>query len=357
MDKENNAEKNSTQPSGSVISHKTRLQEKIDAQLPDNSGRIRAHKLVSLCVIIFGFLFFYGIHASNFISSALSTYLGAKIGSVPSDKILSHFAAGFLGKDADWDKSNRLTPKEIEQNAAAQTEREELFPAQKPAASSLGIVTMQGGSPAEPAGFGSGGLSLVASNLLNEDLEESQYGQPQSSYKQAAGQTEALDSAAGSYAKALSKINSPLFNSFLKELSDAVYKETGRDAMAMFSAPGGAEFFRKSPAANAVLMKYMKNPDFQKMMAELLKVQAAEFSAAARRNNAADSAADSPAAVKAPAKPVNNFTLMPIGNSSGNNSSGNSTASIPGTAAENIGGTQTGAAPSANSASGSPYYE
>lgn len=342
MNTEKKAEKRDMQDnSGNVVSRKPLPRGTLDVQQSDGRRRNRTPEIVSCMILIFSFFFFYGKQTANFIASAFLTYTGYGLGQVSSDNVLSVFTAGLMERDENHEYfKQQSAPVDIKKRAAEQKERDELFPAQQPASSSLGIVTMQGTQ-------NTGGMNLVTFNSLagNNDTQDSQSGQdPYSSKVHASGIS------SSSFDQVIGQLNNPLFGSFLKELSDTIYKETDRDVREILASPGGAEIFNKNPAARAVLMKYMKNPDFQKMMTELVKIHGKDMYNAAANVSAPQVNGQAPAAN---GKPVNNFTLIPQNNNSDDDSENNTALNQ-----SVISGEKKGAgSPGSGSAWGSPYDE
>ena len=244
--------------------NKSLLQQRIEEEQVPNKGRFQTEVLLSGIIAIISFFLFYGKQISNFISSALLTYTGYGIGTVSSDNVLEHFTAGFLGKDQK-PESKPLTTEEFRQLAAAQTERDEFFPVQRPAASSLGGVTMRRDHaiPAAKIGsLGGSGLDYVKSGANKEETTTANYG----NYTL---QTGPARNSGGSFDNIRTPTNNPMYNSFVQDLSYAISVDSEQDIRNVLASPSGSVLFEKYPAAKDVLMKYMRSSDFQRMLVDL----------------------------------------------------------------------------------------
>ena len=263
--------------------NKSLLQQRIEEEQVPNKGRFQTEVLLSGVIAIVSFFLFYGKQISNFISSALLTYTGYGIGTVSSDNVLEHFTAGFLGKDQK-PVSKPLTQEEFRQLAAAQAERDEFFPVQRPSASSLGGVTMRRDHaiPAAKIGsLGGGGLDYIKSSAIKGETLKDQYG----NYTL---QTQTARKSGGSFDNIRTPTNNPMFNSFVSDLSYTISKGSEQDIRDILSSPSGWVLFDKYPAAKDVLMKYMRNSAFKRMLLDLPDVQYANIYKAVYENSSTD---------------------------------------------------------------------
>jgi len=116
----------------------------------------------------------------------------------------------------------------------------ELFPAEKPQGSSIGFVTMP---------------------EMDDDLPQEVNNNPSAAV--AAQKPENYMSAINQMTEIMS---SPVYQSYMKEISEAIKQDTGTDVsknpMAVFGV------LNKSPKAKAVAEKYRNNPEFMKIIAQ-----------------------------------------------------------------------------------------